>query len=438
MDSLNKIYSLMERIDGNFRRYVNDTRGVLNESQESKSISAAKNLVMDRLGYDEQQADEFVRIKLRNDLKSLKSKQGGKFILGVTRMFLDHQLTNASDIIDLDKTIELIATDAHINEYDRNLNGLSAQELIQKFATVRSNNLEKEKEAVNKLVFDTPSDYEIVRIDSFEQSAKYGQYTEWCVTHGVEAYNSYTANGINQFYFCLRGGFENEQKVVGEGCPLDSYGLSMIAVSVTPDGSIHTCTCRWNHANGGTDGIMNAEELSKLLRVNFFNVFKPNNKWKNAVEDAMRRLANGEKPRNIFDKAERYESGFIMVKLCGRWNFIGSDGKLLSPNQWFDLVCDFHDGFAVVGIDGKGWNYLNLDGKLLSNEWFDDARVFNNGFAMVKIKDKGWNYLKPDGKLLCPNLWFDYVCGFYNGLAKVHINGKGWNYLNLDGELISF
>lgn len=32
------------------------------ESQESKSISQAKQLVMDRLGYDEKEADEFIRI----------------------------------------------------------------------------------------------------------------------------------------------------------------------------------------------------------------------------------------------------------------------------------------------------------------------------------------------------------------------------------------
>ena len=45
-------------------------------------------------------------------------------------------------------------------------------------------------------------------------------------------YDSYTCNGINQIYFCLRNGFENVKPIVGKGCPLDEYGLSMISVIV--------------------------------------------------------------------------------------------------------------------------------------------------------------------------------------------------------------
>lgn len=54
------------------------TKRLINESQESKSISQAKRLLMQRLGYDEQQADEFIRIKLRNDLPVLRTPEGGK------------------------------------------------------------------------------------------------------------------------------------------------------------------------------------------------------------------------------------------------------------------------------------------------------------------------------------------------------------------------
>jgi hypothetical protein len=115
-------------------------KNILTESQESKSISAAKKLVMQRLGYNEQDADEFVRVKLRNDIPSLRTPQGGKFILGATRMFCNGELRNANDIGNLNSTLKLVASDAHINEYDRNLNGLSAQELIQRFAKAMSNN----------------------------------------------------------------------------------------------------------------------------------------------------------------------------------------------------------------------------------------------------------------------------------------------------------
>ena len=49
----------------------------------------------------------------------------------------------------------------------------------------------------------------------------------------------------------------------------------MIAVSVNEDGSLNTCTCRWNHSNGGNDNIMTTQQISQLLGVNFYQTFLP-------------------------------------------------------------------------------------------------------------------------------------------------------------------
>lgn len=88
-------------------------------------------------------------------------------------------------------------------------------------------------------------------------------------------YDSYTAEGDNIFYFCLKDGFENIQPEMGENCPKDEYGLSMIAVSVCPDGSLNTATCRWNHNNGGDDNIFTTEEISQIIGRNFYQTFLP-------------------------------------------------------------------------------------------------------------------------------------------------------------------
>ena len=217
-------------------------RNILTESQESKSIDAAKKLYMERTGCSREEADEFVRIKLRNDLPILRKPNAAKFILGVTRMFLDRQITDARTISQLNTTLEYVSSDAHINEYDRNLNGMSAQDLIQRFAKAVSDDFEKNKTEIDAMNFERKSQYNIVRIDSFEQARRYGKYTSWCVTHNEDMFDSYTNNGIGQFYFCLRHGFENEEAVEGENCPLDNYGLSMIAVSVDENGRLNTCT----------------------------------------------------------------------------------------------------------------------------------------------------------------------------------------------------
>ena len=407
-------------------------KNIINESQESKSISAAKKLVMQKLGYNEQEADEFIRVKLRNDLPVLRTPQGGKFILGVTRMFCDGELRTANDIGNLNSTLKLVASDAHINEYDRNLNGMHCQELVQRFSKAISDNIEAEKEEINQMTFDTPSNYEIVRIDSFGQAEEYGQYTSWCVTHDGRMFDSYTSNGINQFYFCLRHGFKNVERRVGENCPLDEYGLSMIAVSVNENGMLNTCTCRWNHDNGGNDNIMDAKGVSQVIGMNFFNVFKPNNKWKEILNVAMQRLASGEDPRDVFDYYyDDFHEGFARVKLNGKYNFINQEGKILS-NQWFDYCYDFKDGFSIVRLNGK-FNFITQEGKFLSNQWFDYCYNFKDGFARVELNDR-CNFINQEGKILS-NQWFDDSYNFKNGFAWVILNGKRYK-IDTNGKLM--
>ena len=408
-------------------------RNILTESQESKSIDAAKKLYMERTKCSREEADEFVRITLRNDLPILRKPNAAKFILGVTRMFLDRQITDARTISQLNTTLEYISSDAHINEYDRNLNGMSAQDLIQRFAKAVSDDFEKNKSDINSMNFEGQSQYNIVRIDSFKLAQQYGQYTSWCVTHNEDMFNSYTNNGIGQFYFCLRHGFENEKAVKGEHCPLDNYGLSMIAVSVDENGRLNTCTCRWNHDNGGNDSIMDPKQISEVIGMNFYQTFKPNNKWKELLDNCMRQLANGEDPNDVFDDIGDFNDGFARVKLTGKWNFINTHGELLC-NEWFDFCYDFSEGFAAVELSGK-WNFINTHGELLCNEWFDLCSAFREGFARVELTGK-WNFINTRGELLWKgDEWFDTCSDFNNGFAVVKLNGK-CNFINTRGELL--
>ena len=405
---------------------------MLIESQESKSISQAKRLVMQKLNYNEQEADEFIRVKLRNDIPVLRTPSGGKFILGAARMFCDGELRTANDIGNLNSTLKLVASDAHINEYDKNLNDMSYQDLIQRFAKAMSDNLEAEKAEVDSMVFDTPSDYEIVRIDSFEQASEYGRYTSWCVTHDRKMFDSYTSDGINQFYFCLKHGFEGVEERASEGCPLDEYGLSMIAVSVNENGMLNTCTCRWNHDNGGDDNVMNTKELSQVIGMNFFEVFKPNNKWKSMLSDAIQRLKNGESPRSVFDCHIKFREGFATVKFNGRWNYIDEQYNFLS-SQWFDSCWSFHEGFGAVELNHKN-NFIDMQGNILSRQWFDECNNFYDGFAAVELNDE-WNYIDKQGRLLSDQ-WFDRCYNFYDGFAVVYLNDK-YNFINKQCNILS-
>lgn len=53
-------------------------RTLLTEDQTASSIRDARNLLMKTYGWDKERADKFIRIDLRNDLPSLRSKQGRK------------------------------------------------------------------------------------------------------------------------------------------------------------------------------------------------------------------------------------------------------------------------------------------------------------------------------------------------------------------------
>ena len=356
----------------------------INESQESKSQSEAKKYIKNnnKFNWNETEIDDFVRIKLRNDITALSDKQIGKFTLGVTRMYFNNEITDASTINDLNATLKLLT--AHLNEYDRNLNGLSAEELISKFKQTRENNIKKEKQEINRMKFGV-SDYEIVKIDSFSDAKKYYKYTnpnsKWCLTHMRNMYNSYSCDGINQIYFCLKNGFENIKNVVSENAPLDKYGLSMLSIIVNEYGELAYCTCRWNHDNNGNDSIMNAVEISEIVNVNFYETFKPNNKWKDIIDNVRLRLNNSENPKEIFDKIWNFKDGFTRIKLNKKYNFINKDNEFLS-DKWFDDADDFNNGFSKVKIKNKGYNFINKDGKYLSDDWFGDVWDFIDGFAM--------------------------------------------------------
>lgn len=253
-----------------FKKIANNN--LILESQESKSISASKKLWVD-CGYEQDKYDKYLNA-LRDAIPTLKSKDGGKFILGCFRLFINNQLSTHKNLTTLNSILRIIVS-SHIEEYDRNLNGMSLRELKNKFGKDIQINIETIKKQISELKFDKKSPYKIVRIDSFEDAKEYHKYTDWCITYKEDMWDNYTMDGTNVFYFMLLPGFKNVERKEGERCPNDKYGLSMVAVSVCPDGSLNSSTNRWNHSNGATDYQYDYIMLSKMCQKNFFEVFKP-------------------------------------------------------------------------------------------------------------------------------------------------------------------
>ena len=445
---------------------------ILTEGRQAKNRNAAKNYIMQQLGYSESDAMQFIG-QLKVKIPSVRLQQE-KFLLGVARLFINGELSANDDFkcTNFNQTLKLIASDAHVNEYDNNLNGMSAEELINRFADVRVGELSKRKELMGGKQYHQNREYTIVPINSYEEATKYAKYNDWCVTYSEEMFDDKTCNGAGRFYFCLRNGFENVPKKVGSNTPLDAYGLSMIAVSITMEGEPNSITCRWNHDNGGSDSVMDDEQLSDLLGVNFYNVFKPytreelHEKGVILFDEVQEMLDNGVSPKEIFKEIGDFYDGYARVQLNGKWNFINTNNEPLSDiwydyadyfsdgyarvnlgdkwdfintnNEplsytWFDWVDNFFDGYAKVYL-GKKMNLIDKNGKRVSDTWYDRVDDFYDGYAMVKLNGK-WNFINTNNEPLS-DMWYDYADYFYDGYARVKLNGK-CNFINTNNELLS-
>ena len=416
---------------------------LLMESQESDSQKLAIRYIMENLKWDKERADYFVRKTLRDRITPLRNKRIAKFTLGVTRMWFNGELDDDNTVSSFNATLPLLS--AHINEYDKDLNGITARELIRRFVQVRQDNMNNERAEIETMDFSQGSNYQIHKIDSFEEAQKYYEYTNpnsrWCLTYMENMYDNYTRNGINQMYFCLRNGFEDVPQQVGENCPLDEYGLSMLSIIVDETGGLAYCTTRWNHENGGNDNAMNAKEISQVVGANFYQVFKPNTKWQEITANLNQLLMSDKPLEDIFDRVStRYiNDEFIPVKFKGLQNYVTRDRKILCK-KWFDDVSPFYDGVGKV-IQGGRTNFVNAKGELISQIWFEWAQHFVNGAAMVGFEDNydngdmPLNFINTNGQLISKD---NFVTGrnfSEDGYAPVHFkNADGWTIIDRSGN----
>ena len=103
---------------------------------------------------------------------------------------------------------------------------------------------------------------------------------------------------------------------------------------------------------------MDDEQLSDLLGVNFYNVFKPytreelHAKGVILFDEVQPMLDNGVSPKDIFEFVGHFNDGYAKVQLNNKLNFVDTNGKLIS-DTWFDWVDIFYGGYARVKLNGK-------------------------------------------------------------------------------------
>lgn len=284
---------------------------------------------------------------------------------------------DANTILELNKYVGIIAPKANDLGLDQNANGMSMNDFFRQFQGEVTQSETDDREASAQYGENNEGNnngYKIVPIPTFDNANEYSRYTDWCVTQGEEYFLRYTNNGSGIFYFLLKEGFENVPREQGPNCPLDEYGLSMIAVSFRHDGSINTVTCRWNHDKGGNDSVMTPGQLSKLIGADIYGIFNPDN-----IQSLL--------PENM--EVLDYDLNYGL-KLCKNTT---TDNLFIFSYDFSDNICfqskDYvvyqgktDEGYDICALIGRdGFIYETAEG----GEWIDT--IENNGLLYVANTD---------------------------------------------------
>ena len=250
---------------------------------------------------------DFLRINFYSDFGITRNGPTKEYMEGLARIALtelgyysfDYRL-KGDKVVKLARYMKIYAKNPDLVEkyglsLDGNLNGLTYGQLMEYIRPVVEEYISKTKDTLRSRVYDTPAGYRIVEIkdipsqsngtpsvsptrECYNYLSSLEPYADWCILGSRHAgmYQQYTCGG-GKFYICEKDGFRSIPREPGENCPVDEYGLSLIAVLVATDGLPERITTRWNHDYGGEDHeqLENAIQLQDLLKVNYLDVFKP-------------------------------------------------------------------------------------------------------------------------------------------------------------------
>ena len=409
------------------------------DSKESKARSKVRSMLQSEFGFSSDEALE-IDTRIHNDIHNY-GVCDWKYAKAIARIAAYQIEVDEVNFKEFDQALGILGSNPEVaTQFDENLNNMSAEDFISEMQPHLKAQLEEDKQRSSSTERTANARYQIVCVPTFEDCVEYGEYTDWCIAGSETAYEHYTNNGANIFYFCLRDDYKNVEAVPGPDAPFDDYGLSMIAVSVNPDGSLDTSTSRWNFDQGGYDHLFSVEQLEDILGVNFYDTFKPRESHADALVRINGMLTAGERDIDkLFGQSnyKKFHDDLLIVNVSGLHNLFDLKTYKFISRKWYftmDPISDSSD-YVLVGYKSGKCNCMNGRGQILHSRWFDTSLPVTYGFVGVELDGK-WNYINTDGNFISDR-WYDSTYGFEsNGLAIVKFEGK-YNYINTDGNFIS-
>jgi hypothetical protein len=347
---------------------------LITENRASKNQSLARKMVRE---LSPNTNDKEFTEKVLHDIPSVRKENFHLFPAVVRFLLQNPKSINADTLLKLNKFISVAAAKSKELNLDQNLNGMPLDEFFRNFEGYvhQADKANRENTAHYGQSNGHNNGYTIVPIPSFSEASEYSDYTTWCVTHRSQDFINYVGIGKGLFYFLLKEGFENVPRKVGPNCPLDEYGLSMIALSFRHDGSVNTVTCRWNHDNGGNDSVMTPEQLSKLIGTDIYSIFNP--------DDIQSLIPEGVE---VLDDNLNYGFKLCQNKTTGNLYIYGynfNDNVCFNSKNYVVYQGETDEGYEICAlIDRNGLIHEAAFG----DEWIDT--IENNGLLFVANTDE--------------------------------------------------
>ena len=333
-----------------------------------------------------------------------------KFYLGLTRIYLGGQ----GEIGILDENLDLyyvdqrklnkfkialqIIADGYAEEYDRDLNGLTANEIINAHINAINDVISNAKNTTQQIdktnkTFEGESDYDIVRIPDSETAQQYAKapMTSWCIAQdgwGQRMYDHYTEGGNGIFYFCLKHGYEN---ITRENSSLEDYQYSMIAVCINDGPNNEPIPTQIVLRTNGPGLMISVEELESLIQRDFYTTFLPRKEHKNIQQ----MLLDGDPLEEIFDRVEPISNDVAIIVKDKKYNLINTERRIIILNEWAKSITQDKYGFLIVSVFKDNideYFLINKDGgKIIKDEVFKsieplDEKYQKNGYMVENFR----------------------------------------------------
>ena len=164
-------------------------------------------------------------------------------------------------------------------------------------------------------------------------------------------------------------------------------------------------------------------------------------------------LDKGYDHKFIFDYVYGFYNGCARVVLNVQWNWVNTENRLVSPNQWYYNCSDFNgDGYAWAKISDTRY-IVDTNGNTLEVTFdnaqelldkgynpkylFDYVDYFQYGYARISLNDK-YNWINRDYRIVSPEQWFDYADDFNeNGYSKVLLSDTSYK-IDTNGQLYDY